>query len=135
MADSLYGEPDPSLVSVCQAAYLVHAIGLALMVFSSVLYAWLPIAAVAISYLKRRQARQTWLESHFTSQIRTFWFGTLWGGVVVSAAFLMPFMAFGAYILIVGLSSLGIWAIYRVARGWIRLRDRKPVARLAVRWE
>jgi uncharacterized membrane protein len=34
----------------------------------------------------------------------------------------------GFAIWIVGLAILGIWAIYRIARGWLRLNDRQPVA-------
>ena len=35
----------------------------------------------------------------------------------------MSFLAIWA----VGLFALGIWAIYRIAIGWSRLNDRKPV--------
>ena len=34
--------------------------------------------AVILSYVKRRDVRGTWLESHFRWQIRTFWYGLLW---------------------------------------------------------
>jgi len=33
---------------------------------------------VILNYVKRGEARGTWLESHFRWQIRTFWFGLLW---------------------------------------------------------
>ena len=28
---------------------------------------------------------------------------------------------------IVGLFLLGLWAVYRIARGWLRLNDRQPM--------
>ena len=36
------------------------------------------IIAVVINYVKRGEARGTYLESHFRWQIRTFWFALLW---------------------------------------------------------
>jgi uncharacterized membrane protein len=108
MADTTaYREPDPSLLTVCHVTYALHALGLAIGAFGaatvvgSFLFGWPSIIAVIINYVKRGDARGTWLESHFTWQIRTFWF--------------------------VGLAVLGVWAIYRIARGWMRLQDRQPV--------
>jgi len=33
----------------------------------------------------------------------------------------------GIAIWIIGFFALGIWAIYRIARGWLRLKDRQPM--------
>jgi uncharacterized membrane protein len=33
----------------------------------------------------------------------------------------------GFAIWIIGFFALGLWAIYRIARGWLRLRDRQPM--------
>src|SRR4030065_2206798 len=38
------------------------------------------IVAIVLNYIKREDAQGTWLESHFTWQIRTFWWGLLWLG-------------------------------------------------------
>ena len=52
--------------------YALHALGLALGAFGaasvlgSFLFGWPSIIAVIINYVKRDQARGTWLESHFT---------------------------------------------------------------------
>ena len=37
------------------------------------------IVAVVINYIKKEELAGTWLESHCRWQIRTFWFGLLWG--------------------------------------------------------
>jgi uncharacterized membrane protein len=37
------------------------------------------IIAVIIDYVKKDDAKGTWLESHYRWQLRTFWFGLLWG--------------------------------------------------------
>ena len=80
-----------------------------------------------INYVKRPDARGTWLESHFTWQIRTFWFAMLWAAVVIIVGTLLAIVLIGIAIWIVGLFALGIWAIYRIVRGWMRLSNRQPM--------
>jgi uncharacterized membrane protein len=135
MAETLsYREPDPSLVTMCHVTYALHALGLAIGAFGaatvvgSFLFGWPSIIAVIINYVKRGDARGTWLESHFTWQIRTFWFALLWGCLVWFSGLLLAIVLVGFAIWIVGLFVLGLWAIYRIAKGWLRLQDRKPVA-------
>jgi len=77
------------------------------------------IAGVIINYLKREDVQATWLASHFRWQIRTFWFGLLWGcigGVTV-------LLGMGFIILAVDT----IWVIYRIAKGWLRLSEEKEM--------
>jgi uncharacterized membrane protein len=81
------------------------------------------IIAVVMNYLKRGEASGTFLESHFRWQIRTFWFALLWcviGTVLIATLIGIP-LAFMIFL------AAGVWAIYRVARGWLALRDRKPM--------
>lgn len=134
MADTTsYRAPDPSLVTICHVTYALHALGLAIGAFGTAtvvgafLFGWPSIIAVIINYVKRGDARGTWLESHFTWQIRTFWFAMLWALIIVCTGFLLAIVLVGIAIWIVGLFVLGIWAIYRIARGWLRLRDAQPV--------
>jgi uncharacterized membrane protein len=77
------------------------------------------IVAVVINYVKRDEVRGTWLESHFTWQIRTFWWGLAWalvGGILalVVVGFLILF-------------ADAVWIIYRIVKGWLNLADGKPV--------
>ena len=73
---------------------------------------------------KRDEARGTWLESHFSWQIRTFWWSLVW--------FVVGWILFITIIGIVLAYPLWIvaflWAIYRVVKGWIKLNDAKPVS-------
>ena len=77
---SMTVEADASLVRITHLVYGLHALGLALGAFGaasvlgSFLFGWPSIIAVIINYVKRGEARGTWLESHFDWQIRTFWF-------------------------------------------------------------
>ena len=127
-------EPTSSLVTITNVTYGLHALGLAIGAFgtSSVvgafLFGWPSIIAVIINYVKRSEARGTWLESHFTWQIRTFWSAFAWAGAVFILGALLAILLVGFAIWIVGFIALGIWAIYRIARGWLALRDRRAVA-------
>ncbi|MBK8062818.1 MAG: hypothetical protein IPK29_01050 [Betaproteobacteria bacterium] len=82
------------------------------------------IIAVVLNYVKRDDVRGTWLESHFRWQIRTFWFGMLWGAI---GAVLMLVIV-GWFVLVAD----GIWIIYRIVKGWLDLYDGKPMYRTAV---
>ena len=77
------------------------------------------IVAIVMNYIKKEDVAGTFLESHFRWQIRTFWFGMLWGmlGVITFV------LVIGWFVLIVN----GIWIIYRIAKGWLRLNDNKPM--------
>jgi uncharacterized membrane protein len=128
-----YRDPDPSLVTVTHLTYGLHALGLALGAFGaasvvgSFLFGWPSIIAVILNYVKRGEARGTWLESHFTWQIRTFWFAMLWSLVVLAVGAPLTLVLVGFAVWAVGLFLLGIWAIYRVTRGWLALRDHHAV--------
>ncbi len=126
-------EPDPSLVTITQVTYALHALGLALGAFGaatvvgSFIFGWPSIIAVVLNYLKRSEARGTWLESHFTWQIRTFWFALAWALLVGITGALLAIILVGFAIWAIGLFVLGVWAIYRIARGWTRLQARRTV--------
>mgnify|MGYP001236451133 CR=1 FL=1 len=123
------GQPPPSAVTTAHLTYALHALGLAIGAFGaatvvgSFVFGWPSIIAVVINYVKRGDARGTWLESHFDWQIRAFGFALLWAIVVGVTGFLLAIVLIGFAIWAVGLFVLGVWAIYRIAKGWLRLRD------------
>jgi uncharacterized membrane protein len=126
--------PDPSLVSLTHVTYALHALGLALGAFGaatvvgSFVFGWPSILAVIINYVKRPDARGTWLESHFSWQIRTFWYALFWTLLVGATGLVLTIVLIGFAIWAVGLFVLGIWAIYRVTRGWLRLQSGLGIA-------
>lgn len=77
------------------------------------------IVAIVLVYIKRDEARGTWLESHFRWQIRTFWFALLWGAI----GGLLVIVLIGWAVLFADM----VWIIYRIAKGWLNLNDGKPV--------
>jgi uncharacterized membrane protein len=128
-----FRDPDSSLITTTQLTYALHAIGLAIGAFgaSSVvgafLFGWPSIIAVIINYVKRGDARGTWLESHFTWQIRTFWFAMLWAILIFLAGLPLTLVIIGFGVWAIGFFILGIWAIYRIVMGWSRMSSRRTV--------
>ena len=120
-----------SLVSWTQVIYLLHAISLltgllgAATVVGAFLIGWPSIIAVVLNYVKRGEARGTWLESHFRWQIRTFWFGLLW--VSLCVFFVIVTLGIGLLIAWLPLGIVALWCIYRIGRGWLALNDKRPM--------
>ena len=81
------------------------------------------IIAVIINYLKRGGARGSWAATHYRWQIRTFWFALLWLLIAVLLVVSVIGSPFGLGLLI----ALTLWLIYRIARGWLRLVDKRPM--------
>ncbi|MDX1525271.1 MAG: hypothetical protein R3273_03410 [Pseudidiomarina maritima] len=77
------------------------------------------IVGIIINYIKRAEVRGTYLESHFTWQIRTFWWMLVWSliGLVTT------FFGIGFIVLLVA----AVWFIYRAVRGLLNLNDNKPM--------
>jgi uncharacterized membrane protein len=123
----------PGLVRTLHIVYALHALGLVLGAFGaasvigSFLFGWPSIIAVIVSYIYRGDARGTWLESHFSWAIRTFWYALAWAVVVGVLGALLAIVVIGFGIWIVGMFLLGLWAIYRIARGWMNLNSRQPM--------
>ena len=128
------GESESSLITTLHVTYALHAVGLAIGAFGaatvvgSFIFGWPSIIAVIINYVKRGDARGTWLESHFAWQIRTFWIAVGISIVVGLIGGLLTILLIGFAILAIGFFVLGVWAIYRIAKGWMALRDRRVVA-------
>ncbi len=126
-------EAAPSLVRITHIVYALHAVGLALGAFGaasvigSFLFGWPSIIAVVLNYIYRGDARGTWLETHFDWQIRTFWYALGWALLVavVSIPLVLVIIGFGTWI--IGMAILGLWAMYRVACGWLRLNAHQPM--------
>jgi uncharacterized membrane protein len=102
---------EKSLKNVTTAVYALQAVGFFIGL------TW--IVGIIINYVKRDDVSGTWLESHFTWQIRTFWWGLLWA--VIGA--ILFFVVVGWFVLVAD----AIWVIYRIVKGWLYLAEGKPV--------
>jgi len=122
-------EPPESLVTLTHVIYGLHALtvvtGLMTPAFivTAFISGWPSLIAVVLNYLKRGEARGSFLESHFRWQIRTFWFALLWLLVAVSLAFTL----IGIPLAFLLAAIAGVWVLYRVVRGWLNLNDRRAM--------
>ena len=125
--------PSESLVNTTHLIYALHAVSLIIGTFGAptiigqFLFAWPSLIAVIINYIKRDEVRNTWLESHFRWQIRTFWYALLWSIIIAIPSFILMLVLVGFALWYIGMSLLGIWAIYRIARGWLALNDKRAL--------
>lgn len=126
--------PSDSLVTTTHVVYGLHTLGLVIGAFGAAsvigafLFGWPSIIAVIINYVKRSDVRGTYLDSHFSWQIRTFWWALVIAiGIGLVGLVLLPLLGVGLVVWWIGFFALGIWAIYRIARGWLRLKDRQPM--------
>ncbi|NGZ09795.1 MAG: hypothetical protein CV088_10475 [Nitrospira sp. LK70] len=116
-----------SLVTWTQVVYALHAFSLltgiigTATVVGAFLTGWPSIIAVILNYIKRGEARGTWLESHFRWQIRTFWFGLLW--ISLCVVFIIATFGIGLLVTWLPMIVLGLWFVYRIMRGWVALGD------------
>jgi uncharacterized membrane protein len=123
------GEPMPSVLSVAHLVYALHTVAIvvgvvgAATVIGSFVGGLPSIAAVILNYVKRGDARGTWIASHYRWQIRTFWFTLLWA--LIGWGLVLTFI--GAVVGVPMLIALTLWLMYRIGRGWLRLRDRRPM--------
>jgi uncharacterized membrane protein len=121
--------PREGLVTLTHVIYALHAFTVLTGMVTSVaivtafLTGWPSIIAVILNYIKRAEVRGTYLESHFSWQIRTFWFALLW----VVVAFVLFFTLVGIPVAIGLWLITGIWVLYRIARGWMTLSSRRPM--------
>jgi uncharacterized membrane protein len=121
--------PRDGLVTLAHVIYALHALAVLSGVLTSAtvvgsFVSGLPsIVAVVLNYLKRGEVRGTWLDSHFRWQIRTFWFALLWILVAVGLALTLLLIPVALALLV----GSGLWVIYRVVRGWLALKERRPM--------
>jgi len=108
------GSGEETQASLRKLAGLVYGLQAASMLVGVTLF-----AGVIVNYLRRDQAAGTWLESHFTWQIRTFWWSLAWCVLGIVTAIVLV----GVFILI----GSGVWFVYRIVRGWIELNEGRPM--------
>ncbi|MFO1207156.1 MAG: hypothetical protein U1E63_15775 [Burkholderiales bacterium] len=133
MADieALPAEPlAPSgMVTLTNVIYALHAFSVvtgiigAATIVGAFLTGWPSIIAVILNYAKRSDVTGTYLASHFSWQIRTFWFALLW----VAVAFLLGITIIGIPLALVIVAGAGLWVLYRIIRGWLALQERRPM--------
>ena len=121
--------PSEGHVRLTHLIYALHAFSAltgvltAAVIVTAFLTGWPSIIAVIINYVKRPDIRGTYLETHFSWQIRTFWYALLW----VVIMFILVITVIGIPLAwLIGL-VVGLWVLYRIIRGWLALLDARPM--------
>ncbi len=114
-------------------AYALFAIAAVVSIASSGLpliapvFGLLGIVGVIVCYVKRDDATGTWVASHLTWLIRTFWWSLLWsmlGWMVMLTLGLILIgipIAFGIWFV------SGLWVLYRVVKGYLLFKDSRAI--------
>jgi uncharacterized membrane protein len=139
-ADASSTVPSAREFTMLGITYGLYALGLVMF--------WPAAVGLVIAYVKRCDAAETFLGSHYTWLIRTFWgwaigfaagIGTLMALVIPSAIELgqlakstqqirLPWeMLGGAIVGGLAIAVVWCWVVYRLIRGTLRLADARPV--------
>jgi uncharacterized membrane protein len=121
--------PRQGLITLTHVIYALHAFSALTgllspaLIVTAFLSGWPSIIAVILNYAWRAEVRDTWLDSHFSWQIRTFWFAFLWllAGCVAFITVIGIPIAFAIWVV------TGLWVLYRIVRGWLALGARKAL--------
>lgn len=125
--------PADSLVNLTHLIYGLHALSVVIGIAGSAtvvgafVFGLPSIVAVILNYVKRGDVRGTYLESHFSWQIRTFWWAVLWGLLALVFTLLLIITIIGILVYWLPVAIVGVWIGYRVIRGWLALKDRRPI--------
>lgn len=105
--------------AIAQLNYALLALSLFIPVLAGVI-------ALALAYHERQRCSDAWLASHFTWQIRTFWWSLL--GFVLGLPLLL---LFGLGLLVWLL--VFVWVVLRLVIGFLRLTECRAVGEEDVR--
>lgn len=109
----LPGNPLPQVdKSPATVVYILFALGL----FTGGIFT---IAGLIVAYIKRDASAGSWVGTHLTWLIRTFWWSLLF--TLIGMVFMMAMIGG----LILGATS--IWYLYRIIKGCIYLNDGKAL--------
>lgn len=108
---SLSSSNSQDLKNLAQLVYILQAFSLVLGITA--------VIGLFINYIKKDEVKGTYLESHFSWQIKSFWYGLL--GIMLG--YLLTIVLIGFVILAVTI----LWYIYRMVKGCLALNDGKVI--------
>ena len=115
--DLVFDNKTQSIKNLAWWLYIFHGLSL---VFSLGAFSWIPLL---ISYVKRGDAAGTFVYSHHTWQIKSFWWYVIWivvGGVCFATIIGIPL----AYLI---WFCAWVWKAYRLLRGYVELNNNRPM--------
>ena len=113
---------DRSLRTIGHISYLLHLVVAVSAVLPGVQASIaLLIVAFILDLVKRDDAVGTWQESHFRWRIRSVLWASALYVVTIPLWLLLVLPGWLAWI------AISVWFLYRIARGWLALKDGKPL--------
>lgn len=113
------GSREDRLRRICLFDYLLHIVGLLLSA------GLLSVIALIVNYLKRDEATGTLYRSHMDWMIATFWWTVLWVVLLFVPMMVVTIFSFGLLAWVFLLP--GLWFLYRMIKGLLRLTEQRPV--------
>ena len=127
-------EPSAGTLAAVHVVYALHSLSILIGLFAfgasivgAFIFSWPSVLAVVLNYIFRGDARGTYLETHFSWQIRTFWLAALYLVLAFMVGLPLAFVGVGFFLIPMGCLVLGIWVAWRIAYGWIRLFGHAPL--------
>ncbi len=114
---TVYDEATESRKTLLWWLYLMHGASL---FFSLGVFSFIPLI---FNYLKRDETNGTWLRSHHSWQIRSFWWYLFW----VSVGWIAFVTILGIPLAILIFAGAFIWKAYRLIKGFLDLNDGKAM--------
>ena len=114
---TVYDEATESRKTLLWWLYLMHGASL---FFSLGVFSFIPLI---FNYLKRDETNGTWLRSHHSWQIRSFWWYLFW----VCVGWIAFITILGIPLAIVIFAGAFIWKAYRLIKGFLDLDDGKAM--------
>lgn len=112
MATNLVNTPSSDVKNYVFIAYVTYALGL---------FIWFtPVVGVILAFIKRDEAQGSIYASHIDYLIKTFWVSLI--GMVLGMLTILILIGW------LILAATGVWLIYRVVVGLIKLNEDKPVS-------
>lgn len=125
--------PRQGLINLTNLIYALHALSVVIGIAGSAtvvgafIFGIPSLVAVILNYAKRGDVRGTYLESHFSWQIRTFWWAVVWALLSLLITLLLILSIVGILIYWLPVAVVGLWIGYRVIRGWLALSSRREM--------
>jgi uncharacterized membrane protein len=95
--------------------------------FIAPVFGVLGIIGVIVCYVKRDDAAGTWVASHFTWLIRTFWWSLLWSVLGWLTLLTLGWILIGIPIALGIWFVSGLWVLYRVVKGYLNFKDSRAI--------
>ncbi len=113
----VYDETTEARKTLLWWLYLMHGASL---FFSLGVFSFIPLI---FNYLKRDETEGTWLRTHHSWQIRSFWWYLFW----VTLGWILALTILGIPLALLIFAGAFIWKAYRLIKGFLDLNENKPM--------